>query len=39
MRDYIAIFRRNLLAPVVIAVYLLAISLLVVDQYRDAWFV
>ena len=39
MRDYIAIFRRNLLAPVVIAVYLLAISLLVVDQYSDAWFV
>ena len=39
MRDYIAIFRRNLLAPVVIAVYLLAISLLVVHQYRDAWFI
>ena len=39
MRDYIAIFRRNLLAPVVIAVYLLAISLLAVNQYRDAWFV
>lgn len=39
MRDYIAILRRNLLAPVVIAVYLLAISLLVVRQYRDAWFI
>lgn len=39
MRDYVAIFRRNLLAPVVIAIYLLAVSLLVVDQYRDAWFI
>ena len=39
MRDYLAIFRRNLITPVVIAIYLLAISLLIVHQYRDAWFV
>lgn len=39
MRDYLDIFRRNLLAPVVIAIYLLAISLLAVQQYRDAWFI
>ncbi|PID33096.1 cation-transporting ATPase [Candidatus Saccharibacteria bacterium] len=39
MRDYLDIFKRNLLVPVVIGIYLLAVALLFVNQYRDAWFV
>ena len=39
MRDYIAIIRRNLFSPIVIAILLLAGALLYVREYRDAWFI
>lgn len=39
MRDYIDIIRRNLLSPIVIAIFVLAGALLYVREYRDAWFI
>lgn len=39
MRDYLAIIRRNLFSPIVIAIFLLAGALLSVQEYRDAWFI
>lgn len=39
MRDYLAIIRRNLFSPIVIAIFLLAGALLYVREYRDAWFI
>ncbi|MDO5343929.1 MAG: HAD-IC family P-type ATPase [Candidatus Saccharibacteria bacterium] len=39
MRDYLAIIRRNLLSPIVIAIFLLAGALIYVREYRDAWFI
>ena len=39
MRDYLDIVRRNLLSPIVIAIFLLAAGLLYVKEYRDAWFI
>ncbi|MDO4781348.1 MAG: HAD-IC family P-type ATPase [Candidatus Saccharibacteria bacterium] len=39
MRDYLDIVRRNVLSPIVIAIFLLAGALLVVREYRDAWFI
>ena len=39
MRDYLAIIRRNIFSPIVIAIALLAGALLYVGEYRDAWFI
>ena len=39
MRDYLAIIRRNLFSPIVIAIFLLAGALIYVREYRDAWFI
>lgn len=39
MRDYLTIIRRNILSPIVIAIFLLAAALMYVHEYRDAWFV
>ena len=38
MRDYAEIIKRNVLSPVVLAVFVLAGALLYVREYRDAWF-
>ena len=38
MRDYLEIIKRNVLSPVVLAVFVLAGALLYVREYRDAWF-
>ena len=39
MRDYLEIIRRNLMSPIVIAIFLLAVALLYVGERRDAWFI
>lgn len=39
MSDYLAIIRRNLFTPIVIAIFLLAAALIYVQEYRDAWFI
>lgn len=39
MRDYLDIIKRNLLSPIVIAIFLLAMALVYVREYRDAWFI
>lgn len=38
MRDYLEIIKRNVLSPVVLAVFVLTGALLYVREYRDAWF-
>ena len=39
MRDYLDIIKRNLLSPIVLAIFLLAGALIYVHEYRDAWFI
>ena len=39
MRDYLEIIRRNLISPIVIAIFLLALALLYAGERRDAWFI
>ena len=39
MRDYLEIIRRNLMSPIVIAIFLLALALLYAGERRDAWFI
>ena len=39
MRDYLDIIRRNLMSPIVIAIFLLALALLYAGERRDAWFI
>lgn len=39
MRDYLAIIRRNVLSPIVLAIFCLAGALVYVKEYRDAWFI
>ncbi len=39
MKDTLVIIRRNLLSPIVIAIFVLATILLVLDEGRDAWFI
>ena len=39
MRDYLYIVRRNLMSPIVIAIFLLALALLYAGERRDAWFI
>jgi len=38
MRDFFVIFRRNALSPIVIAILVLAIILMTLRDFRDAWF-
>ncbi|MCX6728689.1 MAG: HAD-IC family P-type ATPase [Candidatus Saccharibacteria bacterium] len=38
MRDFFVIFRRNTLSPIVIAILILAIILMILGDFRDAWF-
>ena len=39
MWDYLDIVRRNLMSPIVIAIFLLALALLYAGERRDAWFI
>ena len=39
MEDYLDIIKRNLLSPIVLAIFLLAGALIYVREYRDAWFI
>lgn len=39
MQDYLDIVKRNLLSPIVLAIFLLAGALIYVREYRDAWFI
>lgn len=39
MKDILAIFRRNFISPLVIAIYSLAALLLYMNEYRDAYFI
>lgn len=39
MEDYLDIVKRNLLSPIVLAIFLLAGALIYVREYRDAWFI
>ena len=39
MKDFLVILRRNVLSPIVIAIIILALALLVLDQQRDAFFI
>ena len=39
MLDYLAIIKRNIFSPIVIAIALLAGALLYIREYRDAWFI
>ena len=39
MKDIFVIIRRNFVSPIVIAIFILAIILLVLNEKRDAWFI
>lgn len=39
MKDFFAIIRRNFASPIVIAIFILAVILLVLNEKRDAWFI
>lgn len=39
MKDFFAIVRRNFLQPIVIAILVLATTLLILGERRDAWFI
>lgn len=39
MKDFLIIIRRNFMQPIVIAILILAATLLVLGERRDAWFV
>ena len=39
MKDYLVIIRRNFASPIVLAILLLAMALVYVREYRDAWFI
>lgn len=39
MKDFLIIVRRNFISPIVIAILVLALILLVLKEYRDAWFI
>ena len=39
MRDIFVIIRRNFMQPIVIAILILALTLLILGERRDAWFV
>jgi cation-transporting P-type ATPase E len=39
MKDFLVILRRNFASPIVIAILILALILLLLREYRDAWFI
>ena len=39
MHDYLDIIKRNILSPIVLAIFLLAGALIYVREYNDAWFI
>lgn len=39
MKDFLAILRRNFVSPIVIAIFILATTLLILGEQRDAWFI
>jgi cation-transporting ATPase E len=39
MKDFLTILRRNFVSPIVIAILILATTLLVLGETRDAWFI
>lgn len=39
MKDFFAIFRRNFVSPIVISILILALILLLLGEFRDAWFI
>lgn len=39
MKDFLAILRRNFVSPIVIAIFILATTLLILGERRDAWFI
>ena len=39
MKDFLAILRRNFVSPIVIAIFILATTLLVLGERRYAWFI
>lgn len=39
MTDFLAILRRNFVSPIVIAIFILATTLLILGERRDAWFI
>lgn len=39
MKDFLVIIRRNLISPIVIAIFILAVILLILGEGRDAWFI
>jgi cation-transporting ATPase E len=39
MKDFLVIIRRNFVSPIVIAILLLATTLLLLGEQRDAWFI
>lgn len=39
MKDFLAILRRNFISPIVIAIFILATTLLMLGERRDAWFI
>ena len=39
MKDFLVILRRNFISPIVIAILVLALILLVLNERRDAWFI
>ncbi|MDK2899199.1 MAG: cation-transporting P-type ATPase [Patescibacteria group bacterium] len=39
MKDFFVIIRRNFISPIVIAIFSLALILLILNEKRDAWFI
>jgi len=39
MKDFLIIIRRNFVSPIVIAIFILALILLFLNETRDAWFI
>jgi len=39
MKDFFAIIRRNFVSPIVISILVLALILLILGEYQDAWFI
>lgn len=39
MKDFLTIVRRNVVSPIVIAIFILATTLLILGERRDAWFI
>lgn len=39
VREYLSIVRRNVFTPIVLAIGVLAVGLMLMGEYRDAWFI